>query len=119
MNKDRLENLYRAAAEASSITMDEFCDDFCGAPGCVFGHYAARGDLQSEFRIDKIKQNSLYWIFGLRGPVYIHSDDISEHFGITRKQAYELFDIDGCGNARTPEEAAAYIRRFIDTDGKP
>jgi len=46
--------------------------------------------------------------------IYCDSDsEILEHFGITFDEANELFNWDGCGNAKTPLEAAAYIEGFV------
>lgn len=117
MNKDNFERLYRAIVEAQRLDMSRWADD-CGTPACVLGHYAARIDLQSEFRIVVSDEQGAY-IVDSRGKHIWHScPSVREHFDISRVQAYHLFDLEGCDDADTPAEAAAYIRRFIDTKGR-
>lgn len=37
-----------------------------------------------------------------------------EHFGLNYSEYYEIFGADGCGNAKSGKQAAAYIRKFIE-----
>jgi hypothetical protein len=37
----------------------------------------------------------------------------AEHFGISTGEAMEMFDVSGCGGARTALQAARYIERFV------
>lgn len=109
INAKRLENLARAAAEADPKNFDMEVYGTCGTPGCVLGHYAARRDLQRTFKFTDTAifcGKTLYW-------VHHEHQDVLEHFGITWKQARQLMDPDGCNKAKTPKQAAAYIRRFI------
>lgn len=97
----------------------------CGTPMCVLGHYAARTDLQTDFMLSgggtlwgegHSLGGTLWGSYSREG--YSLASLIRHHFGITTKQARELFDADGCGNASTAEEAAVYIEKFIAREGK-
>lgn len=89
----------------------------CATPACAFGHYAVRHDLQRSFRLEHSRYNEV-WPFtfareymgnGFKDP------HVLSHFGITVEESRDLFGCLGCGDAKTPAEAIAYIRRFIDT----
>lgn len=101
----------------------EFSDKgFCGTPACALGHYAARSDLQKLMKIrtkltktkygDSIESDVAY----VKSGRSIHVDEwkkINEHFGITQEESSDLFGWDGCNAARTPQQAAKYIERFV------
>lgn len=106
---------YVASVEGTAET------EFCGTPACAVGHYASRPDLQDLLAI-KVRQDGLglYPYLAFAGTVcaasYV-SEDVLEHFGITEDEADELFDEEGCGDAKTPVEAAEYIERFVADRG--
>lgn len=115
MNKvyiKRLENLIRALDESpnpGAFTMDYFAHNF-DTPACVLGHYVLRRDLQRVFKLrGGFPQDSRTgeWIS-------YHFDVVLDHFGINKVEASDLFASGGCGDAKTPEEACAYIKTFID-----
>lgn len=80
--------------------------DTCGTPACALGHYAYRTDLQDAFIL-------------MKGTVYHKRDDglgslgDYSHFGVTPREAMELFGGDGCNDAYTPQQAITYIEGFI------
>lgn len=90
----------------------------CGTPGCAFGHYAARRDLQDAFAIDRqgafgasIREVTFGGEFG-RG-VYYCSDSVARHFGLSEGEIDDLFGPDGCGGAKTSVDAADYIENWV------
>jgi hypothetical protein len=104
MNKVRLLNVARALRESEhpeKFTMRELVN-MCGTPGCALGHYASRGDLQDVFLIDGYRMTTVG-----AGSIY---DVTLAHFGED-----ELFGALGCGEAKTPVQAAEYIERFVAT----
>lgn len=80
----------------------------CGTPACALGHYASRRDLQKTFRLDED-----YIVVNDNEVIGYASQEISDHFGITFGECAELFDADGCNNAKTAKQAAKYIERFV------
>jgi hypothetical protein len=116
----RLLNVARATREAlpQDFKMDRFAHS-CGTPACAFGHYCARTDLQSAFKLMNLKTlagDRYEWYPVDREseqPVGLLSLLMLIHFDISESQAMELFSTDGCGNARTPEAAASYFERFV------
>lgn len=111
MRYDRLLAAAQAVEESplpEHFTMKDFFHR-CGTPACVLGHYAAREDLQSEY---KLRQTSIgWWANGL--------GTSEEHFEISLDQWDELFAIDGCDGATTPAAAGRYIRDFVARHGGP
>jgi len=92
---------------------------FCGTPSCALGHYAARRDLQSAFKIfNPGTPNAYVGAVGARSTMDYNGVAVTGHFGVTDKQAEELFSESGCGNAKTAKAAAAYIRKFVARNGK-
>jgi len=87
-----------------------------GTPACALGNYAARVDLQSNFRFTesygefKLVDN-VSTFDGLF--VMVSNTSICAHFGITNDEEMCLFEVRGCGDAQTPQEAADYIRKFV------
>jgi hypothetical protein len=64
-----------------------------GTPACPLSHwYAYKGST---------------WLDG-------HLDEVLEEFALTASESADLFAPEGCGNAKTAAEAAAYIRAFVD-----
>jgi len=119
----RLLNVARALRESpqpAAFTMGDYCygrhDDYpCGTPACAVGHYAARRDLQGLFRLSS---GTLQILKDRRTYVWVNfCDEVDEkaerHFGINSDEWTELFSYAGCDNAQTPEEAAAFIERFV------
>lgn len=81
----------------------------CGTPACVLGHYAYRTDLQSIFWLDN---GSLMEVGGEEG-VDLNAPTVLEHFGITEKEAYQIFSHVGCDRAVTAPQAVKYLRAFM------
>lgn len=112
MNKGRLLKAMKALRESphpKGFTMGHYRAD-CGTPGCVLGHYAARTDLQDAFILDS------NWVLpsdGTKELVYFDGVHVRQHFEIASGDAEMLFGPDGCGKAKTPEEAAVFIENFI------
>ena len=84
----------------------------CGTPACAFGHYAARTDLQSLFRITDTGEIQVKKSDGWEWPVTIGVHTMT-HFGIDRGEWGDLFSARGCANAKTPLQAARYIEDFV------
>lgn len=116
MNKERLLNVVKALRESKDPGCFTMCTYHkCGTPGCAIGHYAARRDLQELMQID-IKSHTGGLLFGVWGATdrgFNYQRTLADHFGISVSQEEELFSVDGCGEARTPDEAAEYIERFV------
>jgi hypothetical protein len=123
MNKERLLNVAKALRESKNperFSMKTFIhgkwgetpEHWCGSPACALGHYVARPDLQSEFYVHEshmLRRNTHKAVF---------TQGFVDHFGIEFEEYDELFDEQGCGNAKTPEEAAQYIERFVEVATK-
>lgn len=125
MNNDKLEKLISAldGANPAAFDMEKYMwseVDFlppgvtCGTPACVLGHYAHRKDLQDRFGLDKY--GSVIRL-DTGATIWYDSQVVLNHFGIDTEQAHALFGATGCDDAKTADEAADYIRRFIDSDG--
>lgn len=116
MNEERLLNVAKACRESKHPELFNMDNQIhaCGTPACAFGHYCAREDLQQEFTIaTRWSAFSIQTTSGSNKDVWWDDDCVLEHFGITRREANELFFAGGCGNAKTPTEAAEYIERFV------
>jgi hypothetical protein len=91
--------------------------NWCGTPSCALGHYAARTDLQKKFKVGVTKgMDGRSWaqmILANGSTYYGESSVCVEHFGITYDEYDDLFDINGCGGAKTPIDAARYIEQFV------
>lgn len=120
MNKERLLNVAKACRESRNpdqFSMARYVNT-CGTPACAFGHYAARADLQDEFSINT-EQNPKRWNDeGVHDKktgeqIWYDSDEVLAHFDATEEELKVLFNTRGCGGARTPEQAAEYIERFV------
>jgi len=106
--KQRFQELIRCttAAKKKDFNMEYFFDD-CGTPGCILGNFAAahpRTQLAASIKTLTgvvFEQASLY--FGLDRAY----SGLGRHF-----EAVELFAEDGCGGAKTPAQAVAYLRKF-------
>ena len=116
----RLLNVARALVEApdpKQFTMETFAredhENLCATPACALGHYAARGDLQREFKLGAwvAQEEGLVlaaWVLP-RGHVSKTYDDfcnarvwyddglVREHFNIDFDEAELLFGGYGCG----------------------
>ena len=114
---ERLLNVVRALRESplpQAFTMVSFVwgsgnQHPCGTPACALGHYAARADLQGAFIVNRT--------FGYMCPTNSELSTCAnsmEHFDLTEREHFELFGTDGCGQARTTEQAARYIEAFVD-----
>ena len=121
LHRHRLLMVAKALRESAKPDDFDMCDvlNSCGTPGCAFGHYVYRTDLQDFVKptlgtfVDTERE---FW-----KPVYtdgggyasFRSGRVREHFGLTAHEQGELFDGDGCGGAETANEAAHYIERFV------
>jgi hypothetical protein len=113
--KQRMLNVERSLLESpapESFTMGTFFHA-CRTPACAMGHYALREDLQDTFTMSQ--GGGLGTRAGdRRHRLDCDGHEIREHFGISQVEAIRLFAYDGCNRARTPQEAAAFIRRFAE-----
>lgn len=96
------------------LYLQSFYRHSCGTPACALGHWAAAHPERWAFVNDvpwlidvQPYQNSFHKI-ELRG----HNAAAIE-FGLKPWQSRLLFGEFGCGNARSSQEAAAYIREFV------
>lgn len=112
----------------------------CGTPACVFGNFVARTDLQKEFvPVTKTTSRDCSPEMRLRlrrspemdlranarlfngewarlGTAKVETELLEarcRYFGITRGEDAELFGGEGCGDAKTPDEAVSYIKAFV------
>ena len=117
VHKRRLLNVARALEESTNpeaFNMD-VVTHACGTPGCAFGHYIHRTDLQHTF----VPLNNEY-AYALRSKPSIliawsHGTTVRmEHFDISDPEDEELFSSLGCGGATTAKQAAHYIRAFVN-----
>lgn len=111
MNAERLLNVVRALRESLApelFDMELYVHE-CGSPACALGHYAMRPDFQDDFTIQggNIRYQGAFCFWNAH-------DAAARHFDITKDEAKELFDDDGCGGARTIDEAADYIVAFVE-----
>lgn len=114
----RLRNLVKSTEEAKPETFNMWHYNKHGSPGCVFGNYAARTDLQDVFELCSWSPHNVSYK-GSEGNVYTALVEyidprVLEHFNISLNDARLIFDVDGCGGAKTPEEAATFIKLFIE-----
>lgn len=113
IHKERFLNLVRACRESQNpdlFDMERYLNE-CGTPGCAFGNYAARSDLQNAFRLEKNCPIPVH--IETEEVVHYWCDEVLDHFGISEKEACELFSGEGCGKAKTPQAAATYIESFV------
>jgi hypothetical protein len=114
MNRERLLKVARALREsphAELFTMSRYA--YWGKPCDALAHYAARTDLQSEFKLSRFRDR-VYTSSGKR--VHWFSPEVLDHFALSRDEAELLFAGDGCNEAQLPVEAASYIERFVAGD---
>lgn len=84
----------------------------CGTPHCVLGHYAKRRDMQKDFRLGYTNGWLLSKDTGTR--LQWHDLVITDHFGISHQESFNLFSGVGCNDARNRDEAIAFIRAFAE-----
>lgn len=104
-NFTNLEALATVLDTASSYNQRWFTHS-CGTPACALGHWAASRKSKGL----KLRDGMVLYPQRFNGSIQ-YAADID--FDISLKEANELFELDGCGNAQTAAEAAAYIRKFI------
>jgi hypothetical protein len=81
----------------------------CGTPACAMGHYAFRTDVQRTFRLARDG-----WAVDLDGHCFHDAESVfAQHFGIDPTEARRLFGSEGCGDAKTPGQAADFIERWF------
>lgn len=93
--------------------------EWCGTPACVLGNLGAREDLQQLLRI---RDGALEFVEHVATDVLnigSYSDErIRDYFDLTTNECYDMFGCDGCNDAKTLDEALAYIESFIaDNEG--
>ena len=132
MNKKRVLNVAKALRESEhpeDFTMSVYATK-CGTPGCAFGHYAARRDLQRSFDFKKIDTGFVgVFLKGTEIAIDHGHESVSEHFDLTEAQVSRLFGCKGEAkgevedreipdecflslSASTTEEAARWIESF-------
>lgn len=119
MDKERLLNVAKALRESPNPHMFDMgmYVNGCGTPACALGHFANRTDLQDICCISP-RPGSVNEGFDIRyvmsGRLLNYNDDqLLKYLDISEEEACELFATDGCGDARTPIQAAEYIERFV------
>jgi hypothetical protein len=132
MNRERLLNLARAVREhprPELFTMVHYATGYM-EPRCPLACYAARTDLQSEFRLIPPEDRG-NWSYptgvGListgrnvdldRGLTF--APELLKHFEINQDQARRLFGMYGCADARSTEQAAKFIESFAIQEAGP
>lgn len=128
IHKKRLLNVAKALRESKNpkaFNMNSLIWDYldalhpCGTPACALGHYAARTDLQHFLKIRGFTVR--YLSGGNLDAYYLNSGGdrkLQNHFGLSGDEVIELFDSDGCGDAKTPKAAAKYIEDFVKGEEK-
>lgn len=108
----------------ASFRMNAYAHD-CKTPACVLGNYAIRDDLQDVFELHEYTRWDGRKLVGLvpkGNPGFIESGHntmdcdgtmVQEHFAIGDGVASNIFGVCGCDDADTPQEAAAYIEKFV------
>lgn len=120
IHAQRLLNVALACRESPSPDRFHMGNDVhhkCGTPACAMGNYAARTDLQDFCSIREINVAGEpffeMWIGESRAFCFWDSEENCSYFGITPTEGYALFYARGCGDAKTPNQAAEYIERFV------
>ncbi len=114
INETALRNVIRALREIpddrrESFNMERYGTS-CGTPACCLGQYAFRTDLQALFILTS--SGDIRYIETGR-KIDFDDEPLLDHFGLTMTQTYVLFSTTGCGSAKTPEQAIAFIEAFI------
>lgn len=81
----------------------------CGAPACVLGHYAAREDLQDDFKVFGFGIVHKYGGFSLG----FDSGYVRKHFNLKSDELKSLFGEQGCGNATRAKQVSEYMNNFV------
>ncbi len=126
MRFDRLRNVVKALVEAEggydqgSYRLigigEDGVEHSCGSPGCAFGHYVSRPDLQSEFMFSG---GDVEFTDPDRQVEFVGTDEIGVHFEMPWQRAREIFSTGGCDFAdRDKSQAIAYIQDFIERHEK-
>lgn len=114
----RLLNVARACRETRAPDRFDMGWDVhpCGTPGCAFGNYACRTDLQKDFTIlwKKSVAGQFPHLATTDGHFIAWDDaEVGQHFGLGYPEVKELFHWEGCGYAKTHIQAAEYIEAFV------
>lgn len=128
MNHERLSKvaaLLEARPASAPFTMGVFAFDD-GSAACALGGYVLAGCMPGyELRFIKspypspTEPDRLYAsLVPSVAPRYAlgiayDSAEVCEHFEIDEETAFELFNPEGCGKAKTAAAAAAYIRELL------
>lgn len=89
--------------------------EWCGTPACLLGNLATRNDLQQLLKVD---DGCLAWVElecddDKLGWIRYSDPRICKHFDITEDEAAALFGPEGCGGAKTRDEALAFVAGFM------
>jgi hypothetical protein len=84
----------------------------CGTPACALGHWAAANPRRFIWN-PRAEEEGGSVISYKPDPSAGFYEMGSREFDLTSEQSTELFDGDGCGDARTGKAAARYIRKFV------
>lgn len=111
INTERLMLVVKALRESPNAKAWDTgrCFDSVGWPTDPFGHYVAREDLQTFLK----RSNGASRYVENGNIAFAFSPSVCDHFGITDRQAEELFGPLCCDEAESPTEAIAYFERFI------
>ncbi len=89
-------------------------NNWCSTPACAIGHFAFRTDLQQVMKIREVYIGDYR-----RTSEVVGSDDCTdwwkiakEYFQLDGRECDELFNPEGCGGAKTIEQAVEYICEF-------
>ncbi len=131
MNKrqiERFQKLIRSTEDANPTTFNmkmiaydgDHTKHPCGTPACVFGNFAARTDLQKFIKIKVVTfaeddlSTEIEIINSRTGrEIWIDNEDVEDYFGLNENECRMLFSTDGCGNAKTPQDAVKYLKTFL------
>jgi hypothetical protein len=103
---DTADELHQVKGEP--LYTQEFYMHTCGSPACALGHWA----YHNQDRWGFFATGSLPRLKGLEDSTSMQSAQME--FDLCPEEARELFEIEGCGYAKTAAEAAAYIRQFVE-----
>lgn len=83
-----------------------FSHRYCGTPACALGHWAAHNPKRwTSPEYPKLRKPLQSWTTPF--------ESAGEEFHLSSGQVNTLFDLSGCGRAKTAKQAAAYIRKFV------
>lgn len=110
-----------AVNDEPSYSQDIFFHE-CGTPACAGGHWAVAHPerwIVRDFRpyLREAPPSHLSAI-SERGTALRVYESLRIEFALTYDEGQEIFGGNGCGNAHTGKQAAAYIREFVEDERK-